>query len=869
MYNYLLSVIMPVYNSALYLDEAILSIINQSLGFEKIQLILVNDGSTDESAEIIKKYAIKHQNIVFVDKKNGGVSSARNEGLKYADGKYITFPDPDDTVSANTYRDAISFFEANFEKTSVVSFPIYFCGDARGEHPLNEKFKNGSRIIDLERENEFQLHITSSIIKAEIAKKMHFKESLVVSEDAEALLRVLIDTPALGVVDTGSYSYRKREGSLLDHVGNKREWYKAHLEEYFMSVINYARERLDKVPAFVQGALAYDLSWKLSQREAPNCLTEDEIKEFKTLFSSLLNEIDDEIIEKISHLPVSTKQYLVSLKGKMINGEEYPYTLEFIDTCDDKIKINARLEYPTSAQAPSGALVYVNGKRIDGALFIEPKTTFLGDTIISCALIEIQIPRAELDGRATVYFAHENSDTESLTSALEFGKFFPLEKTYKSSFSQLDDFIITHDDNALIFEALSKRTLKKYDKAFIKELWKSNAFAERKAVIARTLAKIYKAFLKRPLWIISDRLSIAKDNAEALFEHLSKTKFKGAKYVFAINRGDDFSRLKKYGRVVDRASMKYKIMHLCADAIISSHAEDFVTNPFDYYGKPYKDILSKIPFVFLQHGVTKDDLSSWLDKYNKRIRGFVCSSKREYDSILHTFPYHYTENELWLTGMARFDKLHSIPEKIITIAPTWRRYLVTDINIATGKWKRSLSAQNSEYLDFWNSLINDKRLLEALEKHDYKILFVPHPNLGDIAEFIDTSERVKIEAKPNYEKIYEKSSLLITDYSSLAFDMAYLEKPIIYAQFDKERFFSGEHTYKRGYYDYERDGFGKVTYTLDEAVQAVVQCIENNCALDSLYRERINSFFAYRDKNNSERIVQKLLEIGAKNDNSK
>ena len=190
-YKYLVSAIMPVYNSALYLAEAIESIKAQSIGFEKIQLIIVNDGSTDNSADIISAYAQKHPNIVFIDKKNGGVASARNEGLKYVDGKYVSFPDPDDTISENTYENVLAFFEDNYEKTSVVSFPIYFFGSANGEHPLNEKFKLGNRIIDLEKENEFQLHITASLIKSEIATKIRFKEELVASEDAEELLNIL------------------------------------------------------------------------------------------------------------------------------------------------------------------------------------------------------------------------------------------------------------------------------------------------------------------------------------------------------------------------------------------------------------------------------------------------------------------------------------------------------------------------------------------------------------------------------------------------------------------------------------------------------------------------------------------------------
>ncbi|MEC1961056.1 glycosyltransferase family 2 protein, partial [Bacillus subtilis] len=99
-FNYYFSVIMPIYNVELYLTEAIESIINQTVGFENIQLILVNDDSPDKSEIICKEYAQKYpNNIVYAKKQNGGVSSARNYGLKYAEGRYIQFLDPDDLVS--------------------------------------------------------------------------------------------------------------------------------------------------------------------------------------------------------------------------------------------------------------------------------------------------------------------------------------------------------------------------------------------------------------------------------------------------------------------------------------------------------------------------------------------------------------------------------------------------------------------------------------------------------------------------------------------------------------------------------------------------------------------------------------------------
>ena len=94
---YLFSVIMAIYNTGRYLDDSIGSIVNQTIGFTNIQLILINDGSTDNSEEICLKYKNKfNSNIIYSKIEHSGVSISRNIGLKYALGKYINFLDADD-----------------------------------------------------------------------------------------------------------------------------------------------------------------------------------------------------------------------------------------------------------------------------------------------------------------------------------------------------------------------------------------------------------------------------------------------------------------------------------------------------------------------------------------------------------------------------------------------------------------------------------------------------------------------------------------------------------------------------------------------------------------------------------------------------
>ena len=100
---FMISIIVPIYNVELYLEKCIESIINQT--YKDIEVILINDGSTDKSGIICDKYAKIDDRIIVLHKENGGVSSARNKGLDIAKGDYIAFVDPDDYIEPNMYEE--------------------------------------------------------------------------------------------------------------------------------------------------------------------------------------------------------------------------------------------------------------------------------------------------------------------------------------------------------------------------------------------------------------------------------------------------------------------------------------------------------------------------------------------------------------------------------------------------------------------------------------------------------------------------------------------------------------------------------------------------------------------------------------------
>ena len=83
----------------------------------------------------------------------------------------------------------------------------------------------------------------------------------------------------------------------------------------------------------------------------------------------------------------------------------------------------------------------------------------------------------------------------------------------------------------------------------------------------------------------------------------------------------------------------------------------------------------------------------------------------------------------------------------------------------------------------------------------------------------------------------------------------------MYCQFDQDEFFAGDHVYTKGYFDYENDGFGEVTYNINDLVDIIIQYMTNGCILNEIYRKRIIEFFAFNDNNNCKRILNKLIEL--------
>ncbi|MBR6532333.1 glycosyltransferase [Candidatus Saccharibacteria bacterium] len=218
-----ISVIIPVYNSSSFLKDCYGSLKRQT--YSNLELIFVNDGSTDNSLDLLKGIAMADERVVIVDQENGGVSAARNAGIKKATGKYLTFLDPDDFFA----DDAVQYLYELIKKDSNISISacshIESCGDKQKD------FNNGThktRTLNVEdglkcmlNEQGFNLQTTVKLYEKDLFNDVAFPEGML-HEDVGTTYKLFINAYKKGSrIAYGSkskYYYRMRE----DSAGHKR-----------------------------------------------------------------------------------------------------------------------------------------------------------------------------------------------------------------------------------------------------------------------------------------------------------------------------------------------------------------------------------------------------------------------------------------------------------------------------------------------------------------------------------------------------------------------------------------------------------------------------------------------------------------------
>lgn len=351
---------------------------------------------------------------------------------------------------------------------------------------------------------------------------------------------------------------------------------------------------------------------------------------------------------------------------------------------------------------------------------------------------------------------------------------------------------------------------------------------------------------RKKVWLISERPNEARDNGYVFYSFLVRMHPEINAFYLISKTSPDLNKIKKNkGKYIKFGSFKHYFYFAGCKYSISSTVEWLAPNSYlllfqNKIGFPHKNI-------FLQHGIIDTNMDFLYKKYNN-LHLFICGAKPEYNDVL--LNYGYGKGTVY-TGLARFDNYFNVKtEPQILVMPTWRR------------GSDNIDIRDSDYFKYWTSFLGNKNLETLLEKKCLNLYFYIHPVFQKYSEyFISNSHRVIIANFEDYDvqELLKKSKLLITDYSSILFDFAFMKKPALYYQFDRESYY--ENHYKKGYFSYDKDSFGDVCFSEDELVDHIKECVSKDFEFPSKYLVNFERFFKKHDNHNCERIYNCIVTL--------
>lgn len=346
----------------------------------------------------------------------------------------------------------------------------------------------------------------------------------------------------------------------------------------------------------------------------------------------------------------------------------------------------------------------------------------------------------------------------------------------------------------------------------------------------------------KDVWIIGEKAYKAQDTGYHFFKYMRENHPEKNVYYVIEKDSPERKNVDSLGNVLYFKSKDHIWQTLISTRIISSHHPDYL---YPIRTKKFKNAVKGIK-IFLQHGVmgTKNMVAN----YGKSALGFdtdlfLVSSTFEKEMIVKDFGYDPTE--VFITGLSRFDNLFAgdIPlKRQILIIPTWRDWIVTDDQF-----------MESEYFERYKELVYSKDLHLMAAEQNLDIIFCLHPNMQKFTEYFrDSPVKVISQGEVDVQFLLKESAIMITDYSSVAFDFSFLDKPIIYYQFDRDQFIGK----RPSHLDLDSDLPGDIVTTPEEIITCLQYYIHHNFLMKDENRKKSAKFLDFRDLKSSERIYK-------------
>ena len=813
--------------------------------------------------------------------------------LLHAEGKYITAVDEGDQFTDD-------FFQLPFKKKNKERL-IISCSKRINDQVLNNEgdccentdiIQDG--IVDLNI-NVFSFPVTlNGTWVPNIQEYIALWQDKGIESEKNFLLRILLQKQKYFCYGSKVYTYiHPRDCHFGIYSGEiQREWYIEAVDDFLIPLLQEVESCNGSVPMFLQYFALYFILCRMAANKNnrnKHVIQGKTAKNYKDKIGDILQYVDDSIIlhdrddQNYYHKDAVFIRLLLQMKYNNYDLDFEFYmkgnTLllgykNYIIQGTGKIHVNVQfIEYSHGKWEMDLSVPSLYSKdRVNYYVMLDNKkypvayrgeyslTKYFGQAAYKRISFHASVPIKEKSPRQELQFIMSCNGRDYMLSPEYKSHTSRLSNSYRYAYWRFGKYIAFQKGKSIII-----RPAKKWYVAYreIRSLWEMLTNSDKEVRRVGRLRLIYH--LSRPkyknkkIWMFYDKIYKGGDSSEYLYKYSAKKKDGIDCYYLIDKNAPDCSRLKQEGfKPLIRGTLKHRLVFLNADMMIISNSTVFAFNDYSLDLSAYIRDLVKFHVCCVQHGMSVQKIAVAQRRLRDNTRLYFCASKYEIENLMKPVYDYAGHDALRLTGVPRYDGLVNRAKKQILLSPTWRMQAAMLVSKNEGV-ERDYNPlfKETAYYKVFNSLINDPRLLYAVKKYGYRIHYVLHPIVSPQVDDFDKNDYVDIipaVSDMSYEKEFCESSLMITDFSGIQFDFAYMRKPLIYLHHNA----IPQH-YAEGTFHYKTMGFGEIVHNNDDLIDLLIDYMKNDCKMKDEYRRRADDFFYYNDHNNCERIYKEMI----------
>ncbi|MCD7843039.1 MAG: CDP-glycerol glycerophosphotransferase family protein [Clostridiales bacterium] len=877
-----------------------------------MQLIVIDPFVSDA----VRQVCTEVEDVIYLPLENADMIVAYQEGFLRANGTFVNFTLASSSYAAHAYRDVgKAFAKYQTDLVALRAFFVGANGEQKaygGSCKAREKMEQ----IDLTEEpHRFQLLLQAYFFRRKLLKNHAFRSELHGDALYQFLLEVLLEQPVYVYLRCAEYHFTValEDNTSLNPLQYCRWWYHNSVTDFLTPLLKQVKEERGRIPEFLQAACYYLIYSKFNcnynDRTKGILKTKEESMRFLHEVFQLTTFLDNTVlmdrdITSFTQANRAIRMLLLQGKAEVLNKD-----LKVVDVNHNFVALMEPKDGVQDDDYENHAAVLTRNNR--ELLRIRVMNYENGMLHIDANVGVVDFLRAdeyEVFARCTL------SDGKTMTYPAERVEVYPLVKCFGITFQRkhsVQFHIPVSDDPKqrinfyyrfsgrvyqfkLTFNIYNSRMtpLSEYSYWVFREGWMATWYKKetlilrkysglfhfkrellfardlylqtddkqvrRRGLLLRLLYWLTRShYSKKHIWVTFDKQYKAGDNGEYMYHYCRENHSDEVEIYYTLRKeAPDYPRLVKENKkhILVYGTLRCQLISLMAEVLLATHANIAAQyNPEPDYNTFTKD-LQRGSIVCIQHGLTIQKIAQYQNRVFDNTRLYCCASPYEIKNLSHPF-YGYEPETLKLVGLARYDGLKSRDQKIILISPSWRRNVVNS-SVANIRKTHNDNFKGSSYFRIYNTLINDQTLIDCAKSCGYRIVYLLHPAMSAQIDDFDRNDYVELvpaTGDVSYEKILCESSLMVTDYSGVQFDFAYMRKPLVYyhpAELPPH--------YDEGGLVYSTMGFGPICTNHQEIVTTLCEAMRRGCQMEPEYIRRADDFFAYDDHNNCQRIYNEV-----------